>query len=573
MILNYGCSIKGDNNKQENYKFQKLNFTLTDSITQNLNLQEGKLYTITVEKNKKEFDLLLMDSSNEIVNNYGFSNSFRQTDDFYFFCEKTDNYVLKLGENENEIRDTVVLSMVQNSNEINVSLSQKEYLEDFQLFRQIFENTNSGIYRYRSSESVDSVMNDVLGKIDNQTSFQDFYDLVWSVIDYTGSLHNELSYSRRMDILLKKQKIFFPIPIKWVAETLYSNATIGEIPVGAKILTINGVKSSDFAKKAGIYRSTDGFNTTGKYHFLQTKWLPYLVYLAYGSQDQFEIVFNVEGKTKRTQIESITYEQFQGNFDNRHSKSYDPKKKSIKYEFEYIDSLKTNLLTIRSFGIGRGEYDKYHAFLDSVFQIVKEKEKLIVDIRGNSGGTGDALMLLTSYLTERTVKENLKAYTIFNKLPYTEYFVGQPELFQEGLTNYVNEYVNGKYLQREKYNPPWEPNEKAYHGSFILLIDPGVASAASHFAAHIKSDKKATIIGEESAGAYYGHTGHVPVQYELPNSKLILIFSIIDLDQDVRQLPDQNHGDGIKPDIEVTQSYEDFIQNIDTQLNYALKVK
>jgi len=57
----------------------------------------------------------------------------------------------------------------------------------------------------------------------------------------------------------------------------------------------------------------------------------------------------------------------------------------------------------------------------------------------------------------------------------------------------------------------------------------------------------------------------------LPNSKLILTFSIVDLEQDVKRLPDEKYGDGVKPDFRVIQTYQDFLDNNDTQLNFAIE--
>ena len=104
-----------------------------------------------------------------------------------------------------------------------------------------------------------------------------------------------------------------------------------------------------------------------------------------------------------------------------------------------------------------------------------------------------------------------------------------------------------------------------------MLIDPFVASAGSLFASLIKNDKHTIVIGEETMGGDYGHTGHSPMTYELPNSKLQLTFSIVDLEQDIKQLPDENYGDGIMPDFKVTQSYNDFMNNKDAQLHFAIK--
>jgi hypothetical protein len=50
-----------------------------------------------------------------------------------------------------------------------------------------------------------------------------------------------------------------------------------------------------------------------------------------------------------------------------------------------------------------------------------------------------------------------------------------------------------------------------------------------------------------------------------------LTFSIVDLEQDVKQLSDEKYGDGVIPDFRVSQTYRDFIDNRDTQLNYAIE--
>lgn len=159
--------------------------------------------------------------------------------------------------------------------------------------------------------------------------------------------------------------------------------------------------------------------------------------------------------------------------------------------------------------------------------------------------------------------------TWVNKIPYPKLHIGSIEESEEFLSEYTSEFKDGKYYQNNKFNPSWKPNKNNYQGSFILLIDPFVASAASHFAAHIKSDKRATVIGEETGGAYYGHTGHIPIGYELPNSKFVLSFSIVNLEQDVIKLEDEKFGDGIMPDFKVTQSHFDYMNNIDTQLEFA----
>jgi len=78
------------------------------------------------------------------------------------------------------------------------------------------------------------------------------------------------------------------------------------------------------------------------------------------------------------------------------------------------------------------------------------------------------------------------------------------------------------------------------------------------------------IIGEESAGGFYGHNGHTSISYILPKSKIKTTFSVVNLEQYVIEKTNQIHNRGIIPDIIVSQSFEDYLEHKDTQMNYVL---
>lgn len=88
----------------------------------------------------------------------------------------------------------------------------------------------------------------------------------------------------------------------------------------------------------------------------------------------------------------------------------------------------------------------------------------------------------------------------------------------------------------------------------------------------VAGNENTITIGEETIGGYYGHNGHTPMEYKLPKSKIVTRFSIVNLEQDVPQKSNQIYNRGLLPDLEVTQSFEDFIKNIDTQMNYTLEL-
>ena len=88
----------------------------------------------------------------------------------------------------------------------------------------------------------------------------------------------------------------------------------------------------------------------------------------------------------------------------------------------------------------------------------------------------------------------------------------------------------------------------------------------------VAGNDNTTVIGEEAMGGYYGHNGHTPFDYKLPNSKIEFSFSIVNLEQDVPEKPNQKYDRGIIPDYDITQTFEDFLENKDTQMNFTLEL-
>jgi carboxyl-terminal processing protease len=110
-----------------------------------------------------------------------------------------------------------------------------------------------------------------------------------------------------------------------------------------------------------------------------------------------------------------------------------------------------------------------------------------------------------------------------------------------------------------------EPNKNNYKGKLILLIDVTTASAAESFILDIKESESGIIIGTPTSG----DTGHGPQIYTLSDG---IKFNI-----PTRKFPQESpkgfpmEGIGIPPDYYITTNIDDYLNNVDSILKYAIK--
>jgi hypothetical protein len=472
----------------------------------------------------------------------------------------------------------------------NPVLSTAQMRRDLSVFRQIREQANSGFLRYRSRAEMDSVFHWAGLQISRPMKLTEFYKVILTITDAEGSCHNSTSLPEDVLAYLPKDKGFFPYYMKRIGRHMVTNNAGGALPLGSRILSIDGRPDSVVMRRFYKYLPTDGYNLSSKERFSADNTFGWRYPLEFGVRDSFRVTYLAPGAThpQTTTIRSISLIEKRKLYQERHSAPYEGYFDSDAgevYSFSMPDSA-TAVLHFRRFDMSDNAEDPAYAafsrFLDSVFTVLKTKHipNLIVDVRNNPGGSDPNYEKVFTYLTDHPFRENTLAWTLFDSIPLPEYYrwnssykdnqeQQRRELNQD--LKYLFSVKDGNhYLQNPERNPLYQPDPNRFTGNLYLLIDENVASAASHFASLVRGYSKATIVGVECTGGYYGHNGHFPVEYVLPASKIRTRFSIVHVEQDAPKLASQPVGRGIIPDFEVHQSFADFMANEDTQLKTVM---
>jgi len=126
-----------------------------------------------------------------------------------------------------------------------------------------------------------------------------------------------------------------------------------------------------------------------------------------------------------------------------------------------------------------------------------------------------------------------------------------------------------------KYHYTGHPNWGTQHplapyfaGKVLVLMNGGSFSTTCEFLSTLHHHHRATFIGEETGGGYYGNTSGMSFPLVPPNSKIVLP---IQLTGYCMAIEGSEHGSrGIQPDIPVEYSIADILAGKDKEMEVAL---
>jgi C-terminal processing protease CtpA/Prc len=215
------------------------------------------------------------------------------------------------------------------------------------------------------------------------------------------------------------------------------------------------------------------------------------------------------------------------------------------------------------------EFSGLSGFFRDAFAEMQEKKTavLILDVRGNGGGEDRLGKLLISYLLDTPFQ--YYSDLLVNKL--SPRFARYAEGSEPQPAGMVSRGTDGRY--HFVGHPNWglqQPTRPTFRGKVFILIDGGSFSTTAEFLSQAHFHRRATFLGEESGGGYYGNTSGDMPELTLPHSQIRMVVPLVGYYMAVG--PGQPADHGVLPDRPVHYTIDEVLAGRDKEMELALEL-
>ena len=403
--------------------------------------------------------------------------------------------------------------------------SKKELKEDLESLKNQMIARHPVYNEITDKKAINTMYASLKSNIIEDMNRQDFFQLIGKLTPYFNDGHSLIFPLLAEGTYAKNgRQHLFPFGVLVNNESLYINKrhTHKSNPItiekGTKILSINGISGKTILKELAQY----GHGETANLRMHMSSLLfPYWLNAIYGWKENFQLVLEFENKQK-----SITVSNPE-DWNNESSGLGDNWLKVMPNQVAY--------LRLGTFDVI--EESGYKEFVENAFDEIQKKQlsKLVIDVRGNTGGQTAAGTEIIKYLTDKKLNQ---VSSVIEKLTEdSNGFLG----YKGDPGEIIEIDVTGNNLV--------EPvqDSKRYKGEVIVLIDEMSYSATIVFATTIQDHNLAKLVGQPTGG-YANQTGNLAPFY-LPNTKLLVLAP----GRYITRVSGDTRKQSVQPDIHVTK--------------------
>ena len=443
---------------------------------------------------------------------------------------------------------------------------------DLRLLATAIAENHPSAYRYRRKEEVDALFERAAQRLAGPLDIFSFYRIVAPVMAGLRDGHSNVRLPTAIDGPYRETTPLLPLRFHLAGGRLYVARDLRDKPAGAlalagrEVLTIDGRPVRAILAELMRMLPGDGTIPSSRIAALRTLRFNSLFGLRYGWSGTYRLKLRGAGRavTLEGQPIALTTRIWEQRFPGEAI----PRPARLAFE----DAGATAILTIPSFA-GHADLERkvpLGGFLDEAFAAIQARgaRSLLIDLRGNGGGRDELGLKLLSFLMDRPFTYYRGLFLNRRDISFAGHVDRWPgpvpddiaATDEQGRLRLISHPVLGEH----------RPAERRFGGRVFILMDGASFSTTAEFLSLAHFHRRATFIGEESGGGYYGDTGGVVLDLTLPNSGLRIRLPMVRYELAVQGFAPADRG--VPPDHLVEPVIADLVSGRDRAMELALSL-
>ncbi len=428
---------------------------------------------------------------------------------------------------------------------------ENPWVGDLEFLKKELVDYHPGFNWYTSARAMDSLYDVAIDRVkDGAIDHLEFYRIVRGLIAEIRCGHTHTGVPASLEEEVFSEWNFMPLSVTMIGDTVVVAGMLEGSPLerGDQILSVSGNDIEDIVDKIIRFQSGDGFVGSGRQLSMARYFRLYYQLFVDPYATTYELTVRRRGEELRVVLEGKPWEQL----SSLQPVSNDLQPLNITHEPGY------SVLRIATFSSGaiQGADQNYSRFLREAFSDLSRRgvQQLVLDLRGNGGGSDNYGAELVSYLLD-------KPYGYFERIVVTDEYSGYGGIEDRGGERFV---TNHRGLSR------WEPAKHHYDGDLYVLVDGGSFSTCADVASVLKANGRQLILGEETGGGARGNTSGNRRSVVLPHSEITIHIPLWKYTTALASTHPM--GRGVIPDVELLPTTWHFVEERDAVMEYVLQL-
>lgn len=457
------------------------------------------------------------------------------------------------------------------------TLTPEQMSQDFKILVRGLELYHPSLYRYQDKKTFDKrvkAFNENLKAPKGQAQFLKELAQFTASIKCDHTYTNPWNLDKELRMRLYGGQPYLPLKFRMIEGKMVviKHLLDYELPKGTYVKSINEIPIATIIDSLQTVGKMDGNTPESKLWALEEWAFDFYFPLFFWSETDEYHVF-LQDPTSNENFEFIMKGMEKAERDQALEVKYgdDPVLDEL-WEFNMIDS-KTAYMKMGAFTVWTTNFD-YKKFYREAFQKLTEGNiaNLIVDLRGNSGGLTDAGADFMRYVYNQPFKYFEKEVVKTNDLTEYDQYI---DTWDRSILNMPESLFERDPKTNELLflgNEAIQPYDLQYEGNIQVLTGSGNKSGSAVLANHLQEKKIAKLVGQPTGGSKEGPTGGVIVYLRLPNTNMEVDLPLIRQYVKLNGVGKFEKDKGVFPDVEVTYTLEDYIEERDPVMEKALEL-